>query len=319
MTDTPPVLLLIFNRPDLTNQVMEQIRNAKPPKLFIGADGPRVDKPVDEKLCEQTREVATQVDWDCEVYTLFREENLGLKEAVSSAITWFFEHVEAGIILEDDCVPHPSFFPFCTDLLHRYREDERIMTIGGNNFQPQERQYRESYYFSAYMHCWGWATWRRAWALYDGRIRSWSRLRETQWLEGWLGTEREAKYWRGIFDQVYNDKVDSWAYPWTFACWREHGLNILPSVNLVSNIGFGERSTHTKDEDSYAANMETKDIELPLKHPENIVRYYKADRYTSKKHYGINAKKNVLRRVVGRVVPGRLKNQIERIAQMFVD
>lgn len=284
---TPPVLLLIFNRPDLTEQVMDQIRQAAPRKLFVGADGPRPEHSEDKKRCKEAREVATQVDWDCEVHTLFRDNNLGCKEAVSSAITWFFEHVEAGIILEDDCVPHPTFFPYCAELLCRYHNDERIMTIGANNFQPPDQQYDGSYYYSGYMHCWGWATWRRAWSAYDGHISVWTNLRKTDWLKGWLGGEREAEHWTKIFDRVYRNEVDSWAYPWTFACWREHGLNILPSVNLVSNIGFGEDSTHTTNPDADVANMEVGKLSLPLTHPTHVTRHYEADRYTSRQHFGI--------------------------------
>jgi len=264
---------------------MEQIREAAPAELFVGADGPRADHPEDARHCKQAREVATRVDWNCKVHTLFRDENLGCKRAVSSAITWFFEHVEAGVILEDDCVPHPTFFPFCAQLLDRYKHDERIMTISGNNFQPSAREYEASYYFSAYMHCWGWATWRRAWKHYDGEIPAWEKLRNTIWLKRWLGGEAERKYWTDIFDGVYQGESDSWAYPFTFACWREHGLNALPSVNLVSNIGFGKNSTHTRNSENEVAHMPTEPISFPLEHPNTVVRNYEADQFTSKHHF----------------------------------
>jgi hypothetical protein len=288
MVDTPPVLLLIFNRPDLTEQVMERIRQAEPPQLFVGADGPRTDCPKDEKHCEQARKVATQVGWDCEVHTLFREENLGCKQAVSTAITWFFDHVEAGIILEDDCVPHPTFFPYCAELLERYKYDRRVMTISGNNFQPNDKEYNHSYYFSAYMHCWGWASWRRAWRYYDGDIPNWSTLKNTGWLQGWLRSEQGAEYWSDIFDTVAQGEIDSWAYPWTFSCWAEHGLTILPEVNLVTNIGFGKRSTHTKNPDDDAASLSVEPIESPLSHPKRVFRDYEADEYTLRNHFGVS-------------------------------
>lgn len=288
MPDTPPVLLLIFNRPDLTAQVMERIRQAEPPRLFVGADGPRSGHPEDAERCEEAREVATQVNWDCEVHTLFRDENLGCKQAVSSAITWFFDHVEAGIILEDDCVPHPTFFPYCAELLQRYQNDERVMAISGDNFQPSGRDCDASYYFSVYNHVWGWATWRRAWEHYDGQIPEWESLRDTDWLKGWLGTEEEDEYWRWIFDRVARGEVDSWAYPWTFACWKAHGLTALPAVNLVSNIGFDERGTHTSSEDSNAARLSTEPLTFPLQHPSAMVRDYGADRFTSKHHFEIS-------------------------------
>jgi hypothetical protein len=262
--------------------------------LFVGADGPRADHPEDGTRCERAREAATRVDWDCEVHTLFQEENLGCKQAVSSAITWFFEHVETGIILEDDCVPHPTFFPFCAELLDRYKQDERIMTISGNNFQPSTRAYKSSYYFSAYMHCWGWATWRRAWKHYDGEIPSWEKLRNTIWLKRWLGGEEERKYWTDIFDRVHQGKIDSWAYPFTFACWREHGLNVVPSLNLVSNVGFGEGGVHTHNPDNDAANMPTEKISFPLEHPNYVTRNYNADQFTSKNHFLPNWKGRLL-------------------------
>jgi hypothetical protein len=252
--------------------------------------------------------VATDVDWDCEVHTLFRDENLGCKKAVSSAITWFFKHVEAGIILEDDCVPHPSFFWYCGVLLDRYQDDDRIMTISGNNFQPEEKTYRSSYYFSAYMHCWGWATWGKAWSYYNGKIPTWKSLRGTGWLRGWLGTDRAADYWRGIFDRVAHEEIDSWAYPWMYACWREHSLHVLPSVNLVSNVGFGERSTHTQNPDDAAASLPAKPIYFPLSSPKTMIRDYEADRYTSEEHFGIRPDTRSWRRKIGRWIPDRMKS-----------
>jgi len=318
MSDTPPVLLLIFNRPDITREVMAQIREAEPPKLFVGADGPRADQPDEADHCEQARQVATHVDWNCEVHTLFRDENMGCKQAVSSAITWFFEHVEAGIILEDDCIPHPTFFSYCAELLERYREDERVMVISGDNFQPPTRTYDSSYYFSTHMHCWGWATWRRAWKKYDGQVSVWHDLRGTGWLEGWLGSEDEAEYWQRIFDKVYREEVDSWAYPWTFTCWKEHGLTILPAVNLVSNIGFDVRATHTDNENSDRASLSTKPLSFPLDHPIGVCRDYKSDRYTSRQILGICKEEpsriDSLKRMIGSV-----KLKIEKITKVFVE
>ncbi|MCS4114596.1 hypothetical protein [Salinibacter ruber] len=293
---------------------MEQIREAEPPQLFVGADGPRPNHPDDAALCDEAREIATRVDWDCEVHTLFRDTNLGLKESVSSAITWFFEHVEEGIILEDDCVPHPAFFPYCEQLLERYRGDKRIMAVGGNNFQPDTRQYEGSYYFSGYMHCWGWATWRRSWECYDGEISAWGYLRDTAWLKGWLGTEMEARHWGNIFDQVAEGKIESWAYPWTFACWKEHGLTILPIVNLVSNVGFDERSTHTKDADADAANMDVERLSFPLEHPCPMTRYYEADWYTSRHHFDIDTDPSMLTRA-RHAIPEEVKAPIRPLVQ----
>ena len=306
----PPVLLLIFNRPDHTEQVMEQIRQAEPPKLFVGADGPRAGHPDDTRRCEEAREVASRIDWDCEVDTLFRDENLGCKEAISSAISWFFEHVEEGIILEDDCVPHATFFPYCSELLDRYRDDERVMVVSGNNFQPPDRDYGGSYYFSVNNHCWGWATWQRSWEHYDGNIEAWPDLRETEWLQGWLASEAAAHYWGSIFDRAVRGEIDSWAYPWTFSCWVQHGLSVLPSVNLVSNIGFGPQATHTKNNSEIVDGQQAYPISFPMQHQERIVRDYAADEYTTRNHFGV---KTGLDRLGHRYTPDAVKRLVRAV------
>ena len=173
-----PILFLIFNRPEITARVFQEIRKAKPKQIYIAADGPRIDHPDDTALCNKTRQICDSIDWDCEVKTLFREENLGCQLAVSNAIDWFFKHESEGIILEDDCLPSQSFFHFCAELLDFYRDDEEIMCISGNNFQQGRGDDEESYYFSRYPHCWGWATWRRAWNKYDHDMSRWKEFRE---------------------------------------------------------------------------------------------------------------------------------------------
>lgn len=173
-----PVLLLIFNRPDTTQRVFHEIRGASPLQLFISADGPRENKPGEFEKCQITRDIVRQVDWDCEVYTNFRDKNLGCKIAVSSAIDWFFENVEEGIILEDDCLPSFSFFRFCEELLEKYRDDERIMQIGGTNLLSEWQRSDDSYYFSKYGAIWGWATWRRAWQYYDVNMKLWPEVKK---------------------------------------------------------------------------------------------------------------------------------------------
>lgn len=294
----PPVLFLIFNRPDLTNCVFERIREAKPKHLFVAADGARPDHAGDAELCAETRQIIKKVDWDCELRTLFREQNLGCKQAVSSAITWFFKHVEQGIILEDDCLPDMTFFRFCSELLGKYRHDERVMAISGNNFQNGEFDPGSSCYFSIYNHIWGWATWRRAWRHYDGKLTLWPRLRESGWLEGWLQTIDAAAYWCNIFDSVYAGQINSWGYPWTFACWAQHGLSVLPAINLVSNIGFDNRATHTKAQNSPVANLPALAMDFPLVYPSGMVRQYKADSYTATNHFGISKKVPLIKRAL---------------------
>ncbi|MCE7979650.1 MAG: glycosyltransferase family 2 protein [Caldilinea sp. CFX5] len=277
--------MLVFNRPDLTRRVFERVREAQPNKLFIAADGPRQDRPGEYQLCKEVRAIVQEVDWECDVYTLFRAENLGLKEAVSSAITWFFDQIEEGIILEDDCLPDPTFFPFCAELLNRYRNDERIMVISGNNFQNGHLSSHISYYFSVYNHIWGWATWRRAWQHYDGDLTQWPQLCKTEWLIQWLGDRQGGQYWQQIFDKVYKRQINSWDYPWTYSCWVQHGLTILPNANLVSNIGFDERGTHTHGKENPAANLPVQSINFPLIHPKGMMRNYNADRYTTEQYF----------------------------------
>ncbi len=286
-TLTTPVLFTIFNRPETARRVFNEIRKVKPLKFFVAADGPREDRKGEMEKCQAVREIVKQVDWECEVFTNFREQNLGLKKAISSAIDWFFENVEEGIILEDDCLPHPIFFRFCEELLERYREDKRVMVISGDNFLFGRKRANYSYYFSRYNHCWGWATWRRAWLNYDGEIRIWPEIKDGDWLKDILGGSDIVRYWFNIFQLAYVDKIDSWAYPWTFSCWIQNGLSILPNVNLVSNIGFGSESTHTKGS-SLFASMAVEAMDFPLKHPPFVIRDARADDFVQKNHFDVS-------------------------------
>jgi hypothetical protein len=274
-----PVLFLIFNRPDTTRQVFNEIRKAKPTQLFVAADGARKDNPADNELCKKTREIIRQVDWDCTVTTLFRDENLGCKYGVSSAIDWFFSCVDEGIILEDDCIPDQSFFLFCQELLEKYRDDERIMMISGDNFQFGKRRSDYSYYFSRHVHIWGWATWRRAWKHYDIDMKSWPEIKKRKWLKDIVKGNAAEKFWDKIFETTYLGKINTWDYQWVFSCWIQNGLTILPNVNLVKNIGFDENATHTKGKNKQA-NLPVSSVEVPLKNPDFIIIDNDADART---------------------------------------
>jgi len=279
------ILFLLFNRADTTCQIFKAIRQAKPCRLYIAADGPRSNVENEKLKCEETRKIATAVDWQCEVRTLFREKNLGCRQAVSSAIDWFFENEEQGIILEDDCLPSQSFFWYCQELLEHYKNDERIMVIAGSNFQKGEKVTGHSYYFSRYNHCWGWAAWRRSWKFYDHEMSCWPEFRTEQGLRDVAGGSKLfVRYWQRIFDSVAAYEIDSWAYIWTFSCWAQRGLTCLPNVNLVRNIGFGEGATHTKNADSPFC-IEAHEISLPLRHPELVFRHTVADKYTDRHHF----------------------------------
>lgn len=283
-----PVLFLIFNRPDTTQRVFDEIRKAKPPQLFVAADGPRKDRSADCELCKKTREIIQQVDWNCKVLTRFQDENLGCKIGVSSAIDWFFSNVEEGIILEDDCVPDQSFFPFCQELLEKYREDERVMMISGDNFQIGRNRTQNSYYFSRYNHVWGWASWRRAWDHYDVDLKLWPRIRDENWLMDILCDRNAVNYWKNLFDNTFSHKINTWDYQWTFACWIQNGLSVLPNINLVSNIGFNQNATHTIGI-SDLASLPTYPLEFPLIHPEFVIRDNIADCHSQKKIFCINS------------------------------
>ena len=276
-----PILLIAFNRPGLTQRVFNELRKVRPAKLYFAVDGPRQNVAFESGLCAKTRDIIKQIDWDCEVRTLFRDKNLGCKVAVSSGIDWFFKNEERGIILEDDTLPHPAFFRFCEELLEYYKNDDRIMTICGTNFQFGRKCTEYSYYFSRYTHTWGWASWRRAGNYYDVDMRLWPEIRDNGLLFNILGSKKEASYWRNIFEQVYTGKKNTWDYRWLFACWLQNGLTVLPGVNLISNIGFGDSGTHTKGKTIFA-DMESKDLVFPLSHPPYLFRNVIADRLDDK-------------------------------------
>ncbi|MBD2209280.1 class I SAM-dependent methyltransferase [Nostoc linckia FACHB-104] len=274
---TTPIALLIFNRPETTAKVFAAIRQAKPTKLLVVADGARADKPGEAETCAATREIINQVDWECEVLTNYSDVNLGCRTRVSSGLNWIFEQVEEAIILEDDCLPHPTFFRYCQELLHKYSDNERIMMISGNNFQFGQKSTEYSYYFSHYGHCWGWASWRRAWRKYDDSMQLWNQLTDNYWLDYVLQNDQAVAYWSEIFQGVYNG-LNSWAYIWQYTLWINSGLTILPHVNLVSNIGF-DSGTHLNTNDKLA-NMQVEALMLPLRHPPFIIRNNHADNLT---------------------------------------
>ncbi len=276
-----PVVFFIFNRPKTTELVFAEIAKAKPPNLLVVGDGPRQERPGEDALCAAARKVIERVDWNCEVRTNYAEKNMGCGRRVSSGIDWAFENVEEAIFLEDDCLPHPSFFRFCDELLDRYRHDERVMAISGDNFQFGRKRCDYSYYFSRYVHVWGWASWRRAWKYYDAQMPQWPMIRNGGWLNNLLADPREVDFWAFTFDQTQQGKIDTWDYQWVFACWLQSAFCIIPNVNLVSNIGFGGGSTHTHRKNR-AAEISTEEMVFPLKHPSNMIRDSQADQNTAR-------------------------------------
>ena len=254
-----PILFLVFNRPELTKRVFEQIRKIQPAFLYIAADGPRPNKPGEDKICSEVKNIIlSNIDWDCEVKTLFRDANLGCGVAVSEAISWFFSNIEEGIILEDDCLPNNSFFSFCETMLLKFRDNDSIMHVSGNNFQFSNIG-SECYYLSKLPHIWGWATWKSAWQKYDLELKTFDQDKAGNY----FNYAPIDCYWFQIFASIKNDLIKhTWDYQWTFAIFKNEGLCILPQKNLVSNIGFGVDSSHTTDVNNSLANLKSYDMEI---------------------------------------------------------
>lgn len=274
-----PILFLVFNRTSTTKKVFAAIREAKPKQLFIAADGPREQKVGEEKKCREVRKITEKIDWPCKVKRLYSEKNLGCKLAVSGAIDWFFENVEEGIILEDDCLPNLSFFKFCEEMLEKYRGSKKIMHIGGNNFQLRDNHFN-GYYFSKYPHIWGWATWRKAWNRYNVNITDWPKYKKL--ITEYNFSLGEKLYWNIIFKAVYRNKINTWDYQWLYAIWKNKCICITPGVNLVENIGFGKTATHTM---LTIAKTNSCNLFFPLVEPCNLKLHDSFDTYTSNKIY----------------------------------
>lgn len=273
-----PILFLIFNRLDTTTQVFNEIKKIKPKRFYIACDGARTHKEGEKDKVQKVRDfVLTNIDWDCEVRTLFRDNNLGCKEAVSSAITWFFENEEMGIILEDDCLPSQSFFLFCEELLLKYKEDTRIWLISGTNQLYEKKSgVNESYSFSKYDHIWGWASWRRAWSSYDKKILSYPLMKEQNMLKDIFPNKKEYDIYIDIYDRVYEGLIDTWDYQWRYCLLINDAKSIIPNINMISNIGFGEDATHSK-KIRPEANRKRGDLSFPLVHPVYIANNIEDD------------------------------------------
>jgi hypothetical protein len=278
------ILFIIFNRPDTTQEVFNAIRDARPPRLYVAADGAREGRAGEAERVGHVRQIATAVDWPCEVRTLFRDKNLGCKHAVSSALNWFFENESCGIVLEDDCLPHPDFFTFCEASLERYAKNETIMAITGNNFQDGQVRGDGSYYYSRLAHVWGWASWCRAWQHYDVDMQKWPSWKKTsEWRNFWK-QKSATSYWSNVFDRTHSGLIDTWDYQWTASIWMRGGLAVTPNVNLVSNIGFGPDATHTVVSDDVNSKRRVEGIGI-LKPPSKIVPDHEADDYVMKAQF----------------------------------
>lgn len=269
-----PILFLIFNRPDNSHKVFEAIRKAKPKRLYVSADGPRSEE--EKKICEQTRAIFEKIDWECTLHTNFSDYNKGCKIAISEGISWFFNHETEGIILEDDCLPSDSFFAFCSTLLLHYRHDTRVTTVCGSNLQFGHLRGDASYYFSAFPHIWGWASWRRVWKDYDVEMKTFPIFRDQDYIKNCQSYHSFKTSWLSSWEKTYTGEINTWDFQYAYLNLINNGLSIIPNVNLISNIGFGDGATHTTDKNSLFSNMKNEEIST-LVHPVFILPDVEAD------------------------------------------
>lgn len=279
--DCPPVLLVGFNRPECLKKVLAAVRLAKPAKLFLALDHPRVNRSDDIEPWERCKNVFKDIDWMCDVHRNYANENLGCGERMQSAITWAFESVDQLIILEDDCVPHLSFFKFCAELLERYKYDSRIGMIAGHDehlHMDKIETYGDSYYFDRMTNIWGWATWKRAWDRYDPDMKDWPFFVETKILKNIFPRKYHVTDWIGYSGRLYRKERKTWAGKWAMTMYREHWLSIHPSKNLVQNIGNGISSradasseSLRQDDTSIWQNRPVYEMQFPLQHPRTMI------------------------------------------------
>ena len=276
MKITTPVLFLIFNRPSTTQKVFDIIKQVKPSKLFVASDGPREGNINDERLCKQARKITDQVDWECDVKYLYRDNNLGCRLAITSGIDWFFEHVDEGIILEDDCLPSKSLFSFHQELLKKYRDDNNVMQINGDFYLDGEMDFENSYYFSTLNACWGWATWKRAWSMFDSKMSGYYDFKEKGRINSYFNNKDISNWMVSYLDEAVLPNCSIWSTQWAYAIIKSGGLSITPTKNLVKNIGFcGDGTTESKGFELYM-NFDIDHINH-IEHPSKFEHNIQAD------------------------------------------
>jgi hypothetical protein len=273
-----PILFIIFNRPDTTEKVFEKIRAIKPKYLYVSSDGARTNKIGEKEMCEAAKEIINGIDWDCELKTNYSEINCGCKTGIGKGIHWFFENVECGIILEADCVPDLSFFNFCKVMLEKYKDDKRIMFIGGSNFQGSKKRGQASYYFSKHCHSWGWAMWKDRWNKYDANMSDYNDDEFNKLVANVTDDKGVRNYYKRFFGLVKNNIIDTWDFQWTWTMWKNNGLSIVPNINLIKNIGFRKDAVHCTSPISKLANIKTGNLSEIIFN-DNVQQDKEADRY----------------------------------------
>jgi hypothetical protein len=274
-----PVLLVAWRRPELTRRVIASIRTYAPDQMYVACDGPNPQRQGEQDKVNETRRVIdSEINWPCKIYRRYSETNQGCRLGVSSAISWFFENVEEGIIIEDDCLPNIGFYNFCENLLNRYRDNDKVCCISGNNFQGGAWRSDGSYYFSRYNHCWGWASWRKAWDAYDAELEGWKSIRQTKKIREIFSNPIEAEYWSKLCDSMLFQGIpDTWDIRWFIGCALHSRLTAIPNRNMVVNIGFGEDATHCT---TYRISMFAEHADGPIEHPTFVLRHPYADEVT---------------------------------------
>jgi hypothetical protein len=299
------VLLITYKRIDTTKSVFEAIKLAKPPRLYI-ASNIGFDDRSNQDVFKVRSFLESSVDWNCEVYKLYRSRHLSAKDSISSAIDWFFDNEKMGIILEDDCLPSQSFFLFCENLLNKYKDDLRIWHIGGTSTLNDEILLNnESYYFSNFNHIWGWASWANRWKMYDRDLLLFNEFVNLRYIENITKNKLLQNFWISNFNNVHNKKIDTWDYQWYYTTWINRGLSIIPTANLVSNLGFSADATHTSDAGHRLSNMERKEIDLKLVHPKIMMPNTIYDNYNSHFLFGINYlnyARNEFKKIIKRLI-----------------
>jgi hypothetical protein len=287
-----PIVLICFNRPIETKKVFNKIKFIKPKKLFLIMDGPKENSQKDNENCILVKNIVSQISWKCKVYKNFSKKNLGLKNRIVSGLNWVFSNTNSAIILEDDCLPSNDFFNFCEKILIRYKKNNSVKFITGNNFQKSKLNINADYYFSKYSHIWGWATWKSTWKLYCDDNKIWDKYLESKKFSKICPNVLERRYWRSMFDKVKNGSLKSWSIYLLFTLWKNDGWTVTPNVNLVKNLGFNNRGTNTKI-GQIKYNKKTQNIGQNLKHPKEIFHNFFADNYVFENVYSQSIKKKI--------------------------
>lgn len=318
-----PVLFLVFNRLNVTKKVFSAIAQAKPPRLYIACDGPRAHKIGEDKVVNELREyLLANITWECEVKTLFRNENLGCGKAVSGAITWFFEHEESGIILEDDCLPSQSFFDFCQQLLVKYRNDLRVWHISGYSVLDKGNLVDSSYYFSRMTQIWGWATWRDRWEKFDIDMKLYPDLFKSGYCKSIADSLRLKLWHKQLFEDNFGN-YKTWDCQWYFTVLTNNGLSATPAISLVENLGFSMMdSAHPEQADRVVSATKANEIEFPLQEPKFMLvnkeldnKYFK---WRTKNGVYLKAVAAPIRKIDQHIFGGKLLKMYKKMIVRFL-